>query len=206
MPPVRPSPMLPSRSRASCKNTRATPSPAQAGSTPSLPCRPATTNSRLRRPASARHQDQHPPVLRPGQRPRCATHGGRRERTDHRLGSSPTAADRQRHAGYNPARAVCLGVADPWPQLSEPDVPDAGHSARAARRFHHHLQPGRPIAHAIRIRPATEGQQFHLDGVENRDPDLLGVPLYPPPEAIAEMKVDSGVPAPASTDTVQARP
>jgi hypothetical protein len=32
-----------------------------------------------------------------------------------------------------------------------------------------------------------------LDGVENRDPNFLGVALYPPPEAIAEIKVNSGV-------------
>ena len=31
-----------------------------------------------------------------------------------------------------------------------------------------------------------------MDGVENRDPNLLGVPLFPPPEAIAQMKVESG--------------
>jgi hypothetical protein len=32
-----------------------------------------------------------------------------------------------------------------------------------------------------------------MDGTENRDPNLLGVAIYPPPEAIAELKVDSGV-------------
>ena len=46
--------------------------------------------------------------------------------------------------------------------------------------------------------PSVYGQRqkdnnFTVDGVENRDPDLLGVPLYPPPEAIAEMKMESGV-------------
>jgi outer membrane receptor for ferrienterochelin and colicin len=46
--------------------------------------------------------------------------------------------------------------------------------------------------------PSVFGQRqkdnnFLMDGVENRDPNLLGVALYPPPEAIAEMKVDSGV-------------
>ena len=46
--------------------------------------------------------------------------------------------------------------------------------------------------------PSVFGQRqkdnnFLLDGVENRDPNLLGVAVYPPPEAIAEMKVDSGV-------------
>ena len=32
-----------------------------------------------------------------------------------------------------------------------------------------------------------------MDGVENRDPNLLGVAIYPPPDAIREMTVDSGV-------------
>lgn len=46
--------------------------------------------------------------------------------------------------------------------------------------------------------PSVYGQRqkdnnFTIDGVENRDPDLLGVPLYPPPEAIAEMKMESGM-------------
>lgn len=48
------------------------------------------------------------------------------------------------------------------------------------------------------VMPSVFGQRqkdnnFLMDGVENRDPNLLGVALYPPPEAIAEMKVDSGV-------------
>ena len=48
------------------------------------------------------------------------------------------------------------------------------------------------------IMPSVFGQRqkdnnFLMDGVENRDPNLLGVALYPPPEAIAEMKIDSGV-------------
>src|SRR5690348_9128390 len=48
------------------------------------------------------------------------------------------------------------------------------------------------------IMPSVFGQRqkdnnFLMDGVENRDPNLLGVAIYPPPEAIAEMKVDSGV-------------
>lgn len=48
------------------------------------------------------------------------------------------------------------------------------------------------------VMPSVFGQRqkdsdFLLDGVENRDPDFLGVPIYPPPAAIAEMKVDSGV-------------
>jgi hypothetical protein len=46
--------------------------------------------------------------------------------------------------------------------------------------------------------PSVYGQRqkdnnFLVDGVENRDPNLLGVAIYPPPEAIAEMRVDSGV-------------
>jgi outer membrane receptor protein involved in Fe transport len=46
--------------------------------------------------------------------------------------------------------------------------------------------------------PSVYGQRqkdnnFTIDGVENRDPNLLGVPLYPPPEAIAEMKMESGM-------------
>ena len=46
--------------------------------------------------------------------------------------------------------------------------------------------------------PSVFGQRqkdnnFLMDGVENRDPNLLGVAIYPPPEAIAELKVDSGV-------------
>ena len=46
--------------------------------------------------------------------------------------------------------------------------------------------------------PSVFGQRqkdniYTIDGVDNRDPDLLGIPLYPPPEAVAEMKVDSGV-------------
>jgi hypothetical protein len=32
-----------------------------------------------------------------------------------------------------------------------------------------------------------------MDGVENRDPNLLGVAIYPPPDAISEMTIDSGV-------------
>src|SRR3954451_620809 len=48
------------------------------------------------------------------------------------------------------------------------------------------------------VMPSVFGQRqkdnnFMMDGVENRDPNLLGVALYPPPEAITEMKVDSGV-------------
>ncbi|MCU1258989.1 MAG: Cna domain protein [Bryobacterales bacterium] len=48
------------------------------------------------------------------------------------------------------------------------------------------------------VMPSVFGQRqkdnnFLMDGVENRDPNLLGVALYPPPEAIAEMKIDSGV-------------
>jgi hypothetical protein len=48
------------------------------------------------------------------------------------------------------------------------------------------------------VMPSVFGQRqkdndFLIDGVENRDPDFLGVPLYPPPAAIAEIKVDSGV-------------
>lgn len=46
--------------------------------------------------------------------------------------------------------------------------------------------------------PSVFGQRqkdnnFLLDGVENRDPNLLGVAIYPPPDAIQEMTVDSGV-------------
>jgi hypothetical protein len=46
------------------------------------------------------------------------------------------------------------------------------------------------------LMPSVYGQRqkdnnFTMDGVENRDPNLLGVPLFPPPEAIAEMKVES---------------
>jgi hypothetical protein len=46
--------------------------------------------------------------------------------------------------------------------------------------------------------PSVFGQRqkdnnFLMDGVENRDPNLLGVAIFPPPEAIAELKVDSGV-------------
>jgi Carboxypeptidase regulatory-like domain len=48
------------------------------------------------------------------------------------------------------------------------------------------------------VMPSVFGQRqkdndFLMDGVENRDPDFLGVAMYPPPAAIAEMKVDSGV-------------
>jgi hypothetical protein len=48
------------------------------------------------------------------------------------------------------------------------------------------------------VMPSVFGQRqkdndFLLDGVENRDADFLGVPVYPPIAAIAEMKVDSGV-------------
>ncbi|MGH9351886.1 MAG: carboxypeptidase regulatory-like domain-containing protein [Terriglobia bacterium] len=48
------------------------------------------------------------------------------------------------------------------------------------------------------VMPSVFGQRQKdnnslLDGVENRDPNLLGVALYPPPGAIAEMKIDSGV-------------
>lgn len=48
------------------------------------------------------------------------------------------------------------------------------------------------------VMPSVFGQRqkdnnFLMDGVENRDPNLLGVAVYPPPEAIAEMKIDSGV-------------
>ncbi len=48
------------------------------------------------------------------------------------------------------------------------------------------------------LMPSVYGQRqkdnnFTMDGVENRDPNLLGVPLFPPPEAIAEMKVESGM-------------
>ena len=48
------------------------------------------------------------------------------------------------------------------------------------------------------VMPSVFGQRqkdnnFLMDGVENRDPNLLGVAIYPPPEAIAEMKIDSGV-------------
>lgn len=48
------------------------------------------------------------------------------------------------------------------------------------------------------VMPSVFGQRqkdnnFLMDGVENRDPNLLGVALYPPPDAIAEMKIDSGV-------------
>lgn len=48
------------------------------------------------------------------------------------------------------------------------------------------------------IMPSVFGQRqkdnnFLIDGVDNRDPNLLGVALYPPPEAIQEMKIDSGV-------------
>lgn len=48
------------------------------------------------------------------------------------------------------------------------------------------------------IIPSVFGQRqkdnnFLLDGVENRDPNLLGVAIYPPPDAIQEMTVDSGV-------------
>lgn len=46
--------------------------------------------------------------------------------------------------------------------------------------------------------PSVFGQRqkdnnFLMDGVENRDPNLLGVAIYPPPDAIREMTVDSGV-------------
>ena len=46
--------------------------------------------------------------------------------------------------------------------------------------------------------PSVFGQRqkdndYLLDGVVNRDPNFLGVALFPPPAAIAEMKVDSGV-------------
>jgi hypothetical protein len=46
--------------------------------------------------------------------------------------------------------------------------------------------------------PSVYGQRqkdnsFLLDGVENTDPNLLGVAVYPPPDAISEMTVDSGV-------------
>lgn len=46
--------------------------------------------------------------------------------------------------------------------------------------------------------PSVFGQRqkdnnFLMDGVENRDPNLLGVAIYPPPDAIKEMTVDSGV-------------
>jgi hypothetical protein len=48
------------------------------------------------------------------------------------------------------------------------------------------------------VMPSVFGQRqkdnnFMMDGVENRDPNLLGVAIYPPPEAIREMKIDSGV-------------
>jgi|GEM_PF-2059617 len=46
--------------------------------------------------------------------------------------------------------------------------------------------------------PSVFGQRqkdnnFLMDGVENRDPNLLGVAIYPPPDAIREMTIDSGV-------------
>lgn len=46
--------------------------------------------------------------------------------------------------------------------------------------------------------PSVFGQRqkdnnFLMDGVENRDPNLLGVAIYPPPDAIRELTVDSGV-------------
>jgi outer membrane receptor protein involved in Fe transport len=46
--------------------------------------------------------------------------------------------------------------------------------------------------------PSVYGQRqkdnnFTMDGAENRDPNLLGIPIYPPPEAIAEMKMESGM-------------
>jgi hypothetical protein len=53
-----------------------------------------------------------------------------------------------------------------------------------------------PVGQALM--PSVYGQRqkdnnFTMDGVENRDPNLLGVPLFPPPEAIEEMKVESGM-------------
>lgn len=46
--------------------------------------------------------------------------------------------------------------------------------------------------------PSVFGQRqkdnnFLIDGVENRDANLLGVAIYPPPDAILEMTIDSGV-------------
>lgn len=46
--------------------------------------------------------------------------------------------------------------------------------------------------------PSVFGQRqkdnnFLMDGVENRDPNLLGVAIYPPPDAIKEITIDSGV-------------
>ena len=46
--------------------------------------------------------------------------------------------------------------------------------------------------------PSVFGQRqkdnnFLMDGVENRDPNLLGVAIYPPPDAISELSVESGV-------------
>jgi hypothetical protein len=48
------------------------------------------------------------------------------------------------------------------------------------------------------VMPSVFGQRqkdnnFLMDGVENRDPNLLGVAIYPPPDAIHEMTVESGV-------------
>jgi Carboxypeptidase regulatory-like domain len=48
------------------------------------------------------------------------------------------------------------------------------------------------------VMPSVYGQRqkdnnFLMDGVENRDPNLLGVAIYPPPDAIKEMTIDSGV-------------
>jgi hypothetical protein len=46
--------------------------------------------------------------------------------------------------------------------------------------------------------PSVFGQRqkdndFLIDGVDNRDQSTLGVAIYPPPDAIQEMKIDSGV-------------
>jgi hypothetical protein len=46
--------------------------------------------------------------------------------------------------------------------------------------------------------PSVYGQRqkdndFLIDGVPNNDPNLLGVAIYPPPDAIREMTIDSGV-------------
>src|SRR5581483_3762748 len=50
----------------------------------------------------------------------------------------------------------------------------------------------------LAVNPSVYGQRqrdnnFTLDGVSNNDPLFSGVPMFPPPEAIPEMKVESGM-------------
>ena len=142
-------------------------------------------------------RDRHHPFQRTGQYVECQLEGGKGRRGDDRL-SGTTAASKCYGYCWNCGRfEATQRIANARKELHQ-HHPDRSRVAPVPPPVLGKPERRWSINKPVCLRSKTARYNFSLDGVGNNEPLFNGIPMFPPPEAINEMKVESGMTSGAS--------